>query len=86
MSKRIATAVTSPFQTVIRFGTGLPRGGRSVNNFLGFVSGIRHTNEPGADAFCRASRAQPCSWGYGPSGIVGFLLLIVLILFLMGRL
>lgn len=26
------------------------------------------------------------SWGYGPSGIVGFLLLIVLILFLMGRL
>ena len=26
------------------------------------------------------------SWGYGPSGIVGVVLLIVLILFLMGRL
>lgn len=25
------------------------------------------------------------SWGYGPSGIVGVILLIVLILFLMGR-
>ena len=26
------------------------------------------------------------SWGYGPSGIVGVVLLIVLVLFLMGRL
>ena len=26
------------------------------------------------------------SWGYGPSGIVGVVLVIVLILFLMGRL
>ena len=26
------------------------------------------------------------SWGYGPSGIVGVILVIVLILFLMGRL
>ena len=26
------------------------------------------------------------SWGYGPSGIVGVILIIVLILFLMGRL
>jgi hypothetical protein len=26
------------------------------------------------------------SWGYGPSGIVGVILLIVLVLFLMGRL
>lgn len=26
------------------------------------------------------------SWGYGPSGIVGIILVIVLILFLMGRL
>jgi hypothetical protein len=26
------------------------------------------------------------SWGYGPSGIVGVLLVIVLVLFLMGRL
>jgi hypothetical protein len=25
------------------------------------------------------------SWGYGPSGIVGVLLVIILILFLMGR-
>ncbi|MBA3814641.1 MAG: DUF3309 domain-containing protein [Alphaproteobacteria bacterium] len=24
-------------------------------------------------------------WGYGPSGILGFILIIVLILFLMGR-
>jgi hypothetical protein len=26
------------------------------------------------------------SWGYGPSGIVGVLLIVVLVLFLMGRL
>jgi hypothetical protein len=26
------------------------------------------------------------SWGYGPSGIVGVLLVIVLVLFLLGRL
>ncbi|MCJ7452227.1 MAG: DUF3309 family protein [Steroidobacteraceae bacterium] len=26
------------------------------------------------------------SWGYGPSGIIGVLLVIVLVLFLMGRL
>jgi len=26
------------------------------------------------------------SWGYGPSGIVGVILIVVLILFLMGRL
>lgn len=26
------------------------------------------------------------SWGYGPSGIVGVVLLIVIVLFLMGRL
>ena len=26
------------------------------------------------------------SWGYGPSGIVGVVLLVVLVLFLMGRL
>ena len=26
------------------------------------------------------------SWGYGPSGIVGVILVIVLVLFLMGRL
>ncbi|MBN9253893.1 MULTISPECIES: DUF3309 family protein [unclassified Mesorhizobium] len=26
------------------------------------------------------------SWGYGPSGIVGFVLVVVLILLLMGRL
>lgn len=26
------------------------------------------------------------SWGYGPSGIVGVLLVVVLVLFLMGRL
>ena len=26
------------------------------------------------------------SWGYGPSGIVGVVLIIVLVLFLMGRL
>ena len=26
------------------------------------------------------------SWGYGPSGIVGVILIIVLVLFLMGRL
>jgi hypothetical protein len=26
------------------------------------------------------------SWGYGPSGIVGVLLIIVIVLFLMGRL
>jgi hypothetical protein len=26
------------------------------------------------------------SWGYGPSGIVGFVLLIVVVLFLLGRL
>jgi hypothetical protein len=26
------------------------------------------------------------SWGYGPSGIVGILLVIVLVMFLMGRL
>lgn len=25
------------------------------------------------------------SWGYGPSGIVGFLLIVVLVLLLMGR-
>ena len=26
------------------------------------------------------------SWGYGPSGIVGVMLIVVLVLFLMGRL
>ena len=26
------------------------------------------------------------SWGYGPSGIVGVLLIVVIVLFLMGRL
>jgi hypothetical protein len=26
------------------------------------------------------------SWGYGPSGIVGVILIVVLVLFLMGRL
>jgi Protein of unknown function (DUF3309) len=26
------------------------------------------------------------SWGYGPSGVVGFILIVLLILFLMGRL
>ena len=26
------------------------------------------------------------SWGYGPSGVVGVLLIVVLVLFLMGRL
>jgi len=26
------------------------------------------------------------SWGYGPSGIVGIILVVVLVLFLMGRL
>jgi hypothetical protein len=26
------------------------------------------------------------SWGYGPSGIVGVILLVVLVMFLMGRL
>ena len=25
------------------------------------------------------------NWGYGPSGIIGFILIILLILFLMGR-
>jgi uncharacterized protein DUF3309 len=26
------------------------------------------------------------SWGYGPSGVLGFVLIVLLILFLMGRL
>ena len=27
-----------------------------------------------------------CSWGYGPSGILGVILVILIVLFLMGRL